>query len=333
MSVGESNGIHASMQNLGSPFATEGTSTYNPMMQQVSSSTQSQPPPFLLHAGGVPVDPSVTTTSPVSNSVEPVKRKRGRPRKYAPEGLMISPPPLMSASQVGGGGFSTPTPPQAAEAAVSAVKKGRGRPLGSGLKQQAADLGSEAAGFGFRPHVITIQAGEDVLAKLKSFSQSTSKAVCVLSANGSISNVSLWQAATSGGIVTYEGRFEILTMSGSFFTSESGGQCSRTGSLTVSLAGPVGQVLGGGVAGLLTAAAAVQVIVGSFSTEGQTQLKSEYSDTLGTPATFFSGASVARSPPSFGTLSESSGGPVSPRNQLVETSNSSPFGVANLPWR
>ncbi|KAJ8567736.1 hypothetical protein K7X08_019944 [Anisodus acutangulus] len=48
------------------------------------------------------------------------------------------------------------------------------------------------------------------------FSQSTSQAVCVLSANGSISNVSLWQAATSGGTVTYEGRLDILTLSGSF---------------------------------------------------------------------------------------------------------------------
>lgn len=330
MSVGESNGIPASMQNLGSPFPTDGTATYNPLMQPISSSTS--PPSFLLHAGGVPGDPSVTTTAPLS-STEPAKRKRGRPRKYAPEGsanpTMISPPP----SQVAGGGFSNPTPPQASGAAVSAVKKGRGRPPGSGRKQQVADLGSDAAGFGFRPHVITIKAGEDVLAKLMSFSQSTSKAVCVLSANGSISNVSLWQAATSGGTVTYEGRFEILTLSGSFFISEYGGQCSRTGSLTVSLAGPDGRVLGGGVAGLLTAAAAVQVIVGSFSTEGQRQLKSGNSDTFGTPATFVSGASAARSPPSLGTLSESSGGPVSPRNQLAETSNSSPSGVANLPWR
>ncbi|MCD7463593.1 AT hook motif domain containing protein, expressed [Datura stramonium] len=172
---------------------------------------------------------------------------------------------------------------------------------------------------------------EDVLAKLMSFSQSTSQAVSILSANGSISNVSLWQAATSGGTVTYEGRFEILTLSGTFLISESGGQHSRTGGLSVSLAGPDGRVLGGGVAGLLTAAAAVQVIVGSFST-GQRQLKSGNSDTFGTPATLVSGASAARSPPSLGTQSESSGGPVNPHN-LVETSNSSPSGVANLPWR
>ncbi|XP_060194688.1 AT-hook motif nuclear-localized protein 10-like isoform X2 [Lycium barbarum] len=313
MSVGESNGV-SMQQNLGSPSpfaATDGsTTTYNPLMQ-----------------------PIPTSTSPTPSYINPssVKRQRGRPRKYSLEGSanhgIISPPP----TQVDGGGFASPTPPQGAD--VAAVKKGRGRPRGSGRKQQVANLGSEAAGFGFRPHVITIKAGEDVLAKLMSFSQSTSQAVCVLSANGSISNVSLWQAATSGGTVTYEGRFEILTLSGSFLLSESGGQRSRTGGLSVSLAGPDGRVLGGGVAGLLTAAASVQVIVGSFRTEGQRQLKSGNSDAFGTPATFVSGASAARSPPSLGTLSESSGGPVSAHNQLVETSNSSPSGVANLPWR
>lgn len=56
-----------------------------------------------------------------------------------------------------------------------------------------------------------------------------------------------------------QGRFEILSLSGSFLLSESGGQRSRTGGLSVSLAGPDGRVLGGGVAGLLTAASPVQV--------------------------------------------------------------------------
>lgn len=56
-----------------------------------------------------------------------------------------------------------------------------------------------------------------------------------------------------------QGRFEILSLSGSFLLSENGGHRSRTGGLSVSLAGPDGRVLGGGVAGLLTAASPVQV--------------------------------------------------------------------------
>lgn len=73
----------------------------------------------------------------------------------------------------------------------------------------------------------------------------------------------------------------------------------------------------------------LQIIVGSFSKEGQRQLKPGNTDAFGTPATL---TSAARSPPSLGTLSESSGGTVSPHNQIVEASNNSP-GVAKLPWR
>lgn len=45
---------------------------------------------------------------------------------------------------------------------------------------------------------------QDVSAKIMSFSQHGTRGVCVLSANGAISNVTLRQAATSGGTVTYE---------------------------------------------------------------------------------------------------------------------------------
>ncbi|CAH1452629.1 unnamed protein product [Lactuca virosa] len=61
-----------------------------------------------------------------------------------------------------------------------------------------------------------------------------------------------------------EGRFEILYLCGSFMVCESDGQRSRTGGLSVSLSGPDGRVLGGNVAGLLTAASPVQMIVGSI---------------------------------------------------------------------
>ena len=61
-------------------------------------------------------------------------------------------------------------------------------------------------------------------------------------------------------IVCSQGRFEILALSGSFLVTESGGTRSRTGGLSVSLAGPDGRVIGGGVAGMLMAASPVQVV-------------------------------------------------------------------------
>lgn len=42
--------------------------------------------------------------------------------------------------------------------------------------------------------------------------------------------------------------------------TDNGGSRSRTGGLSISLAGPDGRVIGGGVAGLLKAATPVQVI-------------------------------------------------------------------------
>lgn len=56
-----------------------------------------------------------------------------------------------------------------------------------------------------------------------------------------------------------QGRFEILSLTGSFTICENGGVKSRTGGLSVSLAGPDGRVIGGGIAGLLMAASPIQV--------------------------------------------------------------------------
>ncbi|MCO5589029.1 hypothetical protein L7F22_042993 [Adiantum nelumboides] len=186
-------------------------------------------------------------------SSDSVKKKRGRPRKYGPDGtvsIVIKP-------------FSSSSP-----GPMSPLKKrGRGRPPGSGKNQQLAALGElirGTAGAGFTPHAITVTTGEDVAARIMSFSQQGPRGICILSANGAISNVTLCQPSTSGGSVTYEGRFEILSLSGSFLVTDINGTRSRTGGLSVSLAGPDGRVVGGGVAGMLLAASPVQVVVGSF---------------------------------------------------------------------
>jgi hypothetical protein len=52
--------------------------------------------------------------------------------------------------------------------------------------------------------VLTVNAGEDVTMKIMTFSQQGSRAICILSANGPISNVTLRQSMTSGGTLTYE---------------------------------------------------------------------------------------------------------------------------------
>ncbi|XP_017973827.1 PREDICTED: AT-hook motif nuclear-localized protein 1 isoform X2 [Theobroma cacao] len=130
-----------------------------------------------------------------------------------------------------------------------------------------------SVGANFTPHIITVNAGEDVTMKIISFSQQGPRAICILSANGVISSVTLRQPDSSGGTLTYEGRFEILSLSGSFMPSDSGGTRSRSGGMSVSLASPDGRVVGGGVAGLLVAASPVQVVVGSFLAGNQHEQK------------------------------------------------------------
>lgn len=224
--------------------------------------------------------------------------------------------------------------PQAGGSPPTTMKKARGRPPGTGKKHQLETLGS--LGIGFTPHVITVNTGEDVASRIMSFSQSGPRAVCILSAIGAISNVTLHQATTSGGSVTYEGRFEILSLSGSFMLSDGGGPRSRTGGLSVSLAGPDGRVLGGGVAGLLIAASPVQVVVGSFIADSHKEPKiGNMTEPLfgsAKPHTA-TGQMGPSSPPSRGTLSESSGGPGSPLNQSTGAVNSIPLGMSNLPWK
>ncbi|XP_059640708.1 AT-hook motif nuclear-localized protein 5-like [Cornus florida] len=187
---------------------------------------------------------------------EPAKKKRGRPRKYRPEteganmSLGLSPMSLAPSS-----------------GSVTQILKVRGRPPGTGKKQRLASLGewmSDSAGLAFTPHVINIAVGEDIAAKILSFSQQRPRAVCILSANGAVSAVTLYQPASFSGTVTYEGRFEILCLSGSYLLSESGGTHNRTGGLSVSLCSPNGHVFGGGVKGMFIAASPVQVVVCSF---------------------------------------------------------------------
>ncbi|GMQ05122.1 hypothetical protein CsSME_00050273 [Camellia sinensis var. sinensis] len=181
-----------------------------------------------------------------------VKKKRGRPRKYGPDGtvtMALSPKPISS---------SAPSP----VIDFSSEKRGKVRPAGSASKQQQHKMEMEnlgewvscSVGANFTPHIITVNAGEDVTMKVISFSQQGPRAICILSANGVISSVTLRQPDSSGGTLTYEGRFEIL-------------------SLSVSLASPDGRVMGGGVAGLLVAASPVQIVVGSFLAGNQHEQK------------------------------------------------------------
>ncbi|WMV44575.1 hypothetical protein MTR67_037960 [Solanum verrucosum] len=244
------------------------------------------------------------------------KKKRGRPRKYDADGN-LTPQYIKAAAAAaakaaaavgsgggggvvggavtspgGGGGVTSPptgftiTSPVLSSGGFSSSKRGRGRPTGAGNLQLIASLGelfAHTAGGDFMPHVVTVHTGEDVAGKVYSFVQKGSRGICVLSANGAVSNVTIRQPGSSGGYGSsppppFEvnvlssnlavdkslGRFEILALTGSYTVSDNGGMKTRSGGLSVSLAGPDGRVIGGGIAGSLTAASPIQMVVGSF---------------------------------------------------------------------
>ncbi|XP_075650930.1 AT-hook motif nuclear-localized protein 10 [Castanea sativa] len=344
------------VQNMRLGFSSDGSTVYKPISAaaNAAATTAATSPTYQLDGGGGGGAVNVNVNMGNMSGGEQAKRKRGRPRKYGPDGSMAlgltptaQPVPVAQTQSSGGGGFSSPPPapplsaptslPSGGSAPPTSFKKARGRPPGSSSKKhQLEALGS--AGVGFTPHVITVKAGEDVSSKIMAFSQNGPRAVCIMSANGAISNVTLRQPATSGGTVTYEGRFEILSLSGSFLLTENGGQRSRTGGLSVSLSGPDGRVLGGGVAGLLTAATPIQVVVGSFITDGRKESKSaNHMEPLNAPSSKLGpggGHTGASSPPSRGTLSESSGGPGSPLNHSTGAcNNSNPQGMSSMAWK
>ncbi|XP_047339218.1 AT-hook motif nuclear-localized protein 5-like [Impatiens glandulifera] len=191
------------------------------------------------------------------SSGDPVKKKRGRPRKYGPGGthmsLELSSPLSPPSGQI------TPNP-----------KKTRGRPRGSGRKQQLAKVGewmNSSAGMAFTPHIIHVAVGEDIALKVLSFAQNRQRALCILSGTGSVSSVSFLQhTPSSSTTATYEGRYQILCLSGSYLVDEKGGVSdrNRTGGLSVSLCSSDGHVIGGAVSGMLIASSPTQVVVSSF---------------------------------------------------------------------
>ncbi|WZY79610.1 hypothetical protein YC2023_025994 [Brassica napus] len=259
-----------------------------------------------------PPPPPPTSVTPVSAAAAPpplissagldlTKKKRGRPRKYAPDGSLnprylrptLSPTPI-STSIPFSGDYSHWKQGKAQQyLPVELIKKPHMFEYGSSpgvIQTDQSETESDDAdqflnyiigqsqwhqrsilsiaafpppglscyvGANFTTHQFTVNAGEDVMMKAMPYSQG-SQAICILSATGSISNVTLRQATTSGGTLTYEGWFEILSLSGSFMPTEQGGTKGWSGGMSISLAGPNGKIIGGGLAGMLIAASPVQ---------------------------------------------------------------------------
>ena len=133
------------MQNMRLAYSADGAAVYKPV--------GSSPPPQSAASGGGGTNEGQATGSLMPHNLnvnlgETVKKKRGRPRKYGPDGTMalaLMPTPAPDAIAQAAGTISPPSHPtqtSGGPVSPSSLKKGRGRPPGSSKKQQMEALGN-----------------------------------------------------------------------------------------------------------------------------------------------------------------------------------------------
>ncbi|GLJ22264.1 hypothetical protein SUGI_0418900 [Cryptomeria japonica] len=140
-------------------------------------------------------------------------------------------------------------------------RRARGRPPGSKNKPKPPIVITQDSPNALRPHVLEIASGCDVGESVASYARRRQRGVCILSGTGTVTNVTLRQPGAPGAVVTLHGRFEILSLSGTFMPPPA--PPGVTG-LTIYLAGNQGQVVGGNVVGALLASGPVLLIAASF---------------------------------------------------------------------
>ncbi|CDP09327.1 unnamed protein product [Coffea canephora] len=142
------------------------------------------------------------------------------------------------------------------------ARRPRGRPPGSKNKPKPPVIITRESANTLRAHILEVSSGCDVFESVATYARKRQRGICILSGSGTVNNVSLRQPAAAGSVVTLHGRFEILSLSGSFLPPPAPPGAT---SLTIYLAGGQGQVVGGNVVGALIASGPVIVIAASFT--------------------------------------------------------------------
>uniref|UniRef100_A0A804RI70 PPC domain-containing protein n=1 Tax=Zea mays TaxID=4577 RepID=A0A804RI70_MAIZE len=161
-----------------------------------------------------------------------------------------------------------------------------GRPPGSKNKPKPPVIITRESANALRAHILEVAAGCDVFEALTAYARRRQRGVCVLSAAGTVANVTLRQPQSSQAgpaspaVATLHGRFEILSLAGSFLPPPAPPGAT---SLAAFLAGGQGQVVGGSVAGALIAAGPVVVVAASFSNVAYERLPLEDGDEVAPP--------------------------------------------------
>lgn len=152
------------------------------------------------------------------------------------------------------------------------TRRPRGRPAGSKNKPKPPIIITRDSANALRSHVIEVSNSCDIMESISTFARRRQRGVCILSGSGTVTNVTLRQPASPGAVVTLHGRFEILSLSGSFLPPPAPPAASG---LTIYLAGGQGQVVGGSVVGPLLASGPVVIMAASFGNAAYERLPLE----------------------------------------------------------
>ncbi|KAI3706070.1 hypothetical protein L1987_76323 [Smallanthus sonchifolius] len=175
-------------------------------------------------------------------------------------------------------------------------RRPRGRPPGSKNKPKPPIFVTRDSPNALRSHVMEVASGTDVAESIAQFSRKRQRGVCVMSASGTVMNVTLRQPSAPGSVMTLQGRFEILSLTGAFLPGPA--PPGSTG-LTIYLAGGQSQVVGGSVVGSLVASGPVMVIAATFSNATYERLPVEEEEEADSVAPGLAGGGGG-SPPQLG---------------------------------
>ncbi|RAL54080.1 hypothetical protein DM860_004551 [Cuscuta australis] len=156
-----------------------------------------------------------------------------------------------------------------------AGRKPRGRPAGSKNKPKPPIIITRDSANALRSHVMEVTSGCDIHESISAFATRRQRGVSILSGSGAVTNVTLRQPAVAspgGSVLTLHGRFEILSLSGSYLPPPAPPAASG---LTIYLAGGQGQVVGGSVVGPLMASGPVTIVAASFGNAAYERLPIE----------------------------------------------------------
>lgn len=141
-------------------------------------------------------------------------------------------------------------------------RRPRGRPAGSKNKPKPPIFVTRDSPNALRSHVMEVANGSDIAESIAQFARKRQRGVCVVSASGTVTNVTLRQPSAPGSVMALSGSYEILSLTGAFLPGPA--PPGATG-LTIYLSGGQGQVVGGAVVGSLVASGPVMVIASTFS--------------------------------------------------------------------